>query len=122
VCSHVAALLFKVEASCRLGYNKPSCTSQPCLWNQTFKTKVGLTRCPRSLEPRKIMFNLCVCVCVCVGGGGGGGEGRRGEGGRGGGGGEGRRGRGGEEGGEEGGGEGRRGRRGGINSCIKIMM
>ena len=42
VCSHVAALLFKVEAACRLGYNKPSCTSLPCKWNQMFKTKVSM--------------------------------------------------------------------------------
>ncbi len=31
--SYVAALLFKLEAACRLGYNNPSCTSQPCEWN-----------------------------------------------------------------------------------------
>ena len=42
VCSHVAAVLFKVEAACRLGYNKPTCTSLPCAWNQAFTTKVRL--------------------------------------------------------------------------------
>jgi len=41
VCSHVAALLFKVEAACRLGYNKPSCTSRPCQWNKAFSCKVS---------------------------------------------------------------------------------
>jgi len=40
VCSHVAAILFKVEAACRLGYTKPSCTSEPCSWNSAFSTKV----------------------------------------------------------------------------------
>ena len=45
VCSHVEAVLFKVEAACRLGYNRPSCSSQPCQWNQSFRTKVRtLTR------------------------------------------------------------------------------
>ena len=42
VCSHVASLLFKVEAACRLGYNRPTCTSLPCAWNQSFSTKVRL--------------------------------------------------------------------------------
>ena len=32
MCSHVAVLLFKIEAACRLGYNKLPCTSQPCVW------------------------------------------------------------------------------------------
>ena len=40
VCSHVAALLFKIEAACRLGFNNPSCTSQPCLWNKSYVDKV----------------------------------------------------------------------------------
>lgn len=40
VCSHVAAILFKIEASVRLGYNKVACTSMPCLWNQNFTKKV----------------------------------------------------------------------------------
>ena len=41
VCSHVAALLFKVETACRLGYTEPSCTSLPCRWNNDFKTGVS---------------------------------------------------------------------------------
>ena len=40
MCSHVAALLFKLEAANRLGYNKPTCTSLPCSWNVTYCTKV----------------------------------------------------------------------------------
>ena len=40
VCSHVAAVLLKAEEACRLGYNKPTCTSLPCSWNQSFSTKV----------------------------------------------------------------------------------
>ena len=41
VCSHVAAVLFKVETACRLGYTKPTCTSLPCAWNQSFSSKVS---------------------------------------------------------------------------------
>ena len=40
MCSHVAALLVKVEAANLLGYNKPTCTSLPCSWNVTYCTKV----------------------------------------------------------------------------------
>ena len=40
MCSHLAALLFKVEAANQLGYNKPTCTSLPCSWNVTYYTKV----------------------------------------------------------------------------------
>ena len=40
VCSHVAALLFKIEAACKLGYAKPSCTSLPCEWNKSFVDNV----------------------------------------------------------------------------------
>ena len=35
-CSHVAALLFKVEAAVRLGYTKVACTDQACTWNACF--------------------------------------------------------------------------------------
>ena len=37
VCSHVAAILFKVE---RLEITKETCTSLPCTWNQVYSTKV----------------------------------------------------------------------------------
>ena len=30
----MAAVLFKIEAACRLEYNRPSCTSMPCKWNK----------------------------------------------------------------------------------------
>ena len=36
VCSHVAAVLFKVEACIRLGVSSLTCISLPCVWNQTF--------------------------------------------------------------------------------------
>ncbi len=38
-CSHVAAVLFKVESAVRLGYT--SVTSQGCKWNETFVSKVS---------------------------------------------------------------------------------
>ena len=37
-CSHVAAILFKVESAMRHGYT--STTSNLCCWNQVFKDKV----------------------------------------------------------------------------------
>ena len=40
VCSHIAAILFKVEACVRLGYTSVACTSRPCEWNQAFLKKV----------------------------------------------------------------------------------
>ena len=39
-CSHVAALLFKVEAAVRLGYTTLACTDVPCQWNNHFAKKV----------------------------------------------------------------------------------
>ena len=39
-CSHVAALLFKVEAAVRLGYTRRACTELPCYWNNDFVKKV----------------------------------------------------------------------------------
>ena len=40
VCSHIAAVLFKVETIVRLGYTTVPCTSRPCEWNQAFSKKV----------------------------------------------------------------------------------
>ncbi|XP_076090454.1 uncharacterized protein LOC143062652 isoform X1 [Mytilus galloprovincialis] len=40
VCSHVAALLFKIEAAGRLGYTRKACTEEPCKWNADFVKKV----------------------------------------------------------------------------------
>ena len=37
MCSHVAALLFKIEACVRLGIASTTCT---CVWNQAFSKKV----------------------------------------------------------------------------------
>ena len=37
-CSHVAAVMFKVECAVRLGHT--SVTSQPCWWNDAFCKKV----------------------------------------------------------------------------------
>ena len=31
-CNNVAALLFPVEATVRLGLTNPSCTTKPCEW------------------------------------------------------------------------------------------
>ena len=39
-CSHVAAIMFKVEAAVRLGYT--SCTSQQCSLNEMHTDKVNL--------------------------------------------------------------------------------
>ena len=41
VCSHVAAVLFKIETVCRLGLNKPSCTSTSCGWKNWYKENVS---------------------------------------------------------------------------------
>ena len=39
-CSHIAAILFKVESAVRLGYT--ACTSNLCSWNQLFTDKVTI--------------------------------------------------------------------------------
>lgn len=40
-CSHVAAVLFKVEAAVKLGYTTKACTELPCAWNNDYVKKVG---------------------------------------------------------------------------------
>ena len=40
-CSHIAAMLFKLEAAVRLGYTSSSCTSEACQWNATFLKNVN---------------------------------------------------------------------------------
>jgi hypothetical protein len=35
-CSHIGAVLFKVEAAVKLGYTKTACTEEPCKWNEDF--------------------------------------------------------------------------------------
>uniref|UniRef100_UPI00358FC381 uncharacterized protein n=1 Tax=Myxine glutinosa TaxID=7769 RepID=UPI00358FC381 len=41
VCSHVAAVLFKIEAAVKLGLTQSSCTSEACQWNKTFREKLN---------------------------------------------------------------------------------
>ncbi|XP_065909342.1 uncharacterized protein [Dysidea avara] len=41
VCSHIAAILFKVETAVRLGLTKPSCTSTSCNWNNWYKENIN---------------------------------------------------------------------------------
>ncbi|XP_047136829.1 uncharacterized protein LOC105846151 isoform X1 [Hydra vulgaris] len=40
-CSHVAAVLYKLEAAVRLGLTSKSCTDVPCKWNQNFTKDVN---------------------------------------------------------------------------------
>lgn len=40
-CSHIAAVLFKIEAAVRIGYTTKACTDEPCKWNQDFVKKIG---------------------------------------------------------------------------------
>lgn len=39
-CTHIGALLFKIEAAVRSGYTRKSCTSEACKWNNDFVKKV----------------------------------------------------------------------------------
>ena len=39
-CSHIAAVLFKIECAVRLGYTAG--TSQPCQWNEAYSQKARL--------------------------------------------------------------------------------
>ena len=39
-CSHVAALLFKIEVGVKLGLMGESSTSRACEWNKTFREKI----------------------------------------------------------------------------------
>ena len=41
VCSHVAAILFKIEVAVKLGLTKTSSTSEACKWNKTFREKIS---------------------------------------------------------------------------------
>ena len=49
-CSHIGAILFKIEAAVRLGYTKVACTDLPCKWNNDFIKKIEGT------EIRKVKF------------------------------------------------------------------
>ena len=77
MCSHVAAILFKVETACRLGYNNPSCMSEQCVWNQALSVKVSdmlwahmcLLNYLVPLVREALMAKVCVhhsYVCVCI--------------------------------------------------------
>jgi len=66
-------VLFKVETACRLGYTKPSWTSLPCVWNQTFSVKVISIRIVcmwcALLDWCIVPTGMCMrlsSVCVCV--------------------------------------------------------
>ena len=39
-CSHIGALLFKLEATVRTGFTKTACTVVACAWNQDFVKKI----------------------------------------------------------------------------------
>ena len=39
-CSHKGAILFKIEAAVRLGYNKQAYTDVACKWNNDFVKKI----------------------------------------------------------------------------------
>ena len=59
VCSHVAALLFKIEAACKLGYNKTSCTSLPCEWNKSFVDNVSSKMYKRLVSYNYMVLPAC---------------------------------------------------------------
>jgi len=42
VCSHVAAVLFKVEAAVKLGFTSLSSTSEACKWNKQFRKEIDV--------------------------------------------------------------------------------
>ena len=39
-CTHIGALLFKIEAAVRAGFTRRACTDEACLWNDDFKENV----------------------------------------------------------------------------------
>ncbi len=43
-CSHIAAVLFKVDAAVRLGLTERAVTSVACMWNKCYKEKVSYTK------------------------------------------------------------------------------
>lgn len=62
ICSHIAAIRFKVEACARLGFNKVACTSVPCGWNQNHTKKVLIRKILASLSPVcKVRCSSTVC-------------------------------------------------------------
>ncbi|CAM1297977.1 Uncharacterised protein g1989 [Pycnogonum litorale] len=43
-CSHIAGLLFKIEASVRLGFGEQTCTDMACRWNNDFVRQIKPAR------------------------------------------------------------------------------
>lgn len=43
-CTHIGAILFKIEAAVRTGYTRRACTEEACQWNDDFKDKVTFAR------------------------------------------------------------------------------
>jgi hypothetical protein len=41
-CSHIAAVLFKIELGVRFGLTQKSVTSEACKWNKVFRKQVCL--------------------------------------------------------------------------------
>ena len=54
--AYIAPILFKVEAYHRLELGKESCTSHPCVWNQTSVKKVC-----HYLNNSGMHYSICVC-------------------------------------------------------------
>ena len=63
-CSHVAAIMFKVECAVRQGYT--STTSQLCKWNETFCHKVSSHPrvCVRTLCQVNVMSEVCHALFI----------------------------------------------------------
>ncbi|KAL3884662.1 hypothetical protein ACJMK2_024780 [Sinanodonta woodiana] len=54
-CSHIGALLFKIEAAVRLGYTSSTCTDRPCEWNACFVKNVE----PKKNSRHNILQDCC---------------------------------------------------------------
>lgn len=54
VCSHAAAVLFKMELATRVGLTTVSSTSDACKWNQTFREQVLYNM----ISARAFYFNI----------------------------------------------------------------
>lgn len=56
VCSHIGALLFKIEAAVRLGYTKKTHPERPCQWNAEFIDEV------KPAPVKNILFDKNSCI------------------------------------------------------------
>ena len=43
-CSHVGAMLYKLEAAERCGFTRPTPTELPCKWNEMFDNEILLVQ------------------------------------------------------------------------------